>query len=117
MTDALNNKDNYILKPYRLGKSEGVKAGILVSEEEWRGLNLEGMVIQPFIRQRTFPTVWEEQAFDDYLCGMMLCVDDKYFGSGLFRTSSLPVTNVGDDRKACPLLTDDPTLLEYCDIL
>ena len=117
VADALENKDKYILKPYRLGKSEGVKAGILVGEDEWRGLNQEGMVIQPFIRQRTFPTVWEGQPFNDYLCGMMLCVDDKYFGSGLFRTSSLPVTNVGDDRKACPLLTDDPTLLEYCDIL
>jgi hypothetical protein len=117
LEDARKNKENYILKPYRLGKSEGVKAGILSSDEEWRGLNPEGMVIQPFIKQRTFHTVWEGQAFEDYICGMMLCVDDRYFGSGLFRTSSLPVTNVGDDRKACPLLTDDPTLLEYCDIL
>ena len=117
MEDALRNKDGYILKPYRLGKSEGVKAGALSGERVWKNLGKDGMVIQPFIRQKTYRTVWEGQTFDDYICGMMLCVDDRYFGSGLFRTSSLPVTNIGDDRKACPLLTDDPELLKYCDIL
>jgi hypothetical protein len=48
---------------------------------------------------------------------MMLCVDDRYFDSGMFRCSSLPVTNVGDNRKACSLHTDDPELLRYCDLL
>ena len=94
-----------------------MKAGPLTSEEEWKELSLNGMVIQPFLRQRTYKTVWEGQEFDDYICGMMLCVDDRFFGSGLFRASSLPVTNVGDDRKACPLLTDDPDILPYCDVL
>ncbi|MBR5176138.1 MAG: hypothetical protein IKW89_09455 [Bacteroidales bacterium] len=117
MKDAMANKNRYILKPYRLGKSEGLKAGLLASEEEWREINPEGMVIQPFISQRTYRTEWEGQTFDDYLCGMMLCVNDRYFGSGMFRASSLPVTNVGDDRKACPLLTDDPGILDYCDVL
>ena len=117
LKDAAIKKDQYILKPYRLGKSEGVKAGILTSEDEWREIKPEGMVIQPFIRQRTYRTEWEGQTFDDYICGMMLCVNDRYFGSGLFRASSLPVTNVGDDRKACPLLTDDPGILDYCDVL
>ncbi|MBQ6254870.1 MAG: hypothetical protein IJK05_09535 [Bacteroidales bacterium] len=116
-TEVKENKNGFILKPFRLGKSEGVKAGPLTSEEEWNGLSLDGMVIQPFIKQRTFRTIWEGDEYDDYLCGMMLCVDDRYFGSGLFRTSSLPVTNVGDDRKACPLLTDDPEILPYCDVL
>ncbi|MBR5660558.1 MAG: hypothetical protein IKW99_03310 [Bacteroidales bacterium] len=114
---AADDKDNYILKPYRLGKSEGVKAGVLTSRAEWKGLDTSGMIIQPFISQRAFKTVWEGTVFDDYICGMMLCVDDRYFGSGLFRASSLPVTNVGDDRKACPLLTDDPGILDYCDVL
>ena len=77
----------------------------------------DGMVIQPFLEQRSFPTVWEGKRYGDYLCGMMLCVDDRYFDSGLFRTSSLPVTNVGDDRKACPLQTADPEILSCCDVL
>ena len=117
LKDASENKDRYILKPYRLGKSEGVKAGILTSAAEWKSLDTSGMIIQPFISQRPYKTEWEGTEYDDYMCGMMLCVDDKYFGSGLFRASSLPVTNVGDDRKACPLLTDDPGILEYCDVL
>ena len=117
LKDALSDKDSYILKPYRLGKSDGVKAGVLTSQTEWENLDTSGMILQPFIPQRTFRTEWEGQVFDDYMCGMMLCVDDRFFGSGLFRASSLPVTNVGDDRKACPLLTDDPVLMEYCDVL
>jgi hypothetical protein len=117
LKDAVANKNQFILKPYRLGKSEGVKAGILTSDEEWNNLQTDGMVIQPFIPQRTYNTIWEGTEYQDYICGMMLCVNDRYFGSGLFRASSLPVTNVGDDRKACPLLTDDPCIIDYCDIL
>lgn len=126
LEDAFRHKDAYILKPWRLGKSEGVCAGPLMRESAWRRLwkrgrdgsrPVDGMVLQPFLTQRTFPTEFEGKRYDDYLCGMMLCVDDRYFDSGLFRTSSLPVTNVGDDRKACPLHTDDPGILACCDVL
>ena len=120
---AAGNKDGYILKPFRLGKSEGILPGPLCSEEEWRNrwaTHPEG-ILQPFIKQRTFPTVWEGTAFDDYVCGMMLCVDDRYFDSGYFRASSLPVTNVGDDRKAAAIHACTPEesalLSPYCDIL
>ena len=118
--DAYENKDGYILKPYRLGKSEGVMAGPLVSRDEWRrrlDQGVEGCLFQPFIPQRSFPVVWEGTPFRDYLCGMMLCVDDQYFDSGYFRCSSLPVTNQGDDRKAFALHTDNPVLLSQCDRL
>ena len=119
--DARENKDAYILKPWRLGKSEGVVAGPLTPESEWKALfdsgAAERMVAQPFIAQRTFPTVWEGTPFNDYACGMMLCVDDRYFDSGYFRCSSCPVTNRVDDRKAAALHTSDPSLLARCDIL
>ena len=96
-------------------------AGPLTDEARWQELFYSraafGMIAQPFIRQRTYPTVWEGTAFDDYVCGMMLCVDDRYFDSGYFRCSSLPVTNQGDDRKAAVIHTGDETLLKYCDIL
>ena len=109
----------FIIKPYCLGKSEGVHAGALTSQEDWDKLleNPEGMIVQPFLKQRTYKTVWEGTEYEDYMCGMMLCVNDRYFGDGLFRCSSLPVTNVGDDRKACSIDTDDPELLAHCDIL
>ncbi len=118
--DAQEHKDGYILKPWRLGKSEGVCAGPLTGPEQWERLwegPADSMVLQPFLPQRTCSTIWEGTSFDDYFCGMMLCVDDRYFDSGMFRCSSLPVTNVGDNRKACSLHTDDPELLRYCDLL
>ena len=113
------DKDEYIIKPYALGKSEGVYAGIMTSQEEWERLleKPEGMIVQPFLKQKTFHCEWEGQGFEDYMCGMMLCVNDRYFGDGLFRCSSLPVTNVGDDRKACSIDTDDPEILAHCDVL
>ena len=119
--DARTDKDAYILKPWRLGKSEGVHAGPLSSEAEWRELFESGaaetMVAQPFLRQRTYPTVWEGTPFEDYACGMMLCVDDRYFDSGYFRCSSIPVTNQGDDRKAAVIHTGNPDVLKFCDLL
>ena len=117
MEDARRHKDKYIVKPYRLGKSEGVHAGVLTSEDEWNALDLEGSILQPFLEQKTYPVDWEGHCYDDYLCGMMLCVDDRYFDSGMFRASSLPVTNVGDDRKACAIHTGDPEILSQCDVL
>ena len=119
--DVREQKDRYILKPCRLGKSEGVKAGVLCTDEEWNAVLDSGaasaMICQPFISQRTVPTVWEGTAFNDYLCGMMLCVNDRLFDCSHFRCSSLPVTNIGDDRKAAVLFTDDPALLKLCDVL
>ena len=117
--DAKSNKNAYIIKPYCLGKSEGVHAGLLTSQEDWDKLleHPEGMIVQPFLKQRTYKTVWEGAEYEDFMCGMMLCVNDRYFGDGLFRCSSLPVTNVGDDRKACSIDTDDPELLAHCDVL
>ena len=120
LSDVLcNNKDEFIIKPYCLGKSEGVHAGVMTSQEEWERLleHPEGMIVQPFLKQKTFHCEWEGQGFEDYMCGMMLCVNDRYFGEGLFRCSSLPVTNLGDDRKACSIDTDDPEILAHCDVL
>ena len=33
--------------------------------------------------------------------------EDSYYGTGIFRTSSLEVLNKGDDRKVGYVLTDD----------
>lgn len=114
-------KDGFILKHHRLGKSEKVYAGPLTEPEVWQSLwetgEVREMVLQPFIRQRRYNTVWEGTPFGDYICGMMLCVDDRYYDSGLFRASSLPVTNIGDDRKVCLICTDDPEILRLADVL
>ena len=119
--EARRNKDGFILKHHRLGKSEKVYAGPLTDKMTWENLwkkgDVQNMVLQPFVSQRKYPTVWEGKSFEDYVCGMMLCADDRYFDSGMFRASSLPVTNIGDDRKVCPIHTDDPRILQRADIL
>jgi hypothetical protein len=119
--DALIHKDNYILKPYDLGKSVGLYAGVMTDEETWKKNLIEsekgGFILQPFIHQRTYPCEWEGMHYDDYVCGLMLCMDDRYFDSGVFRTSSAPVTNKVDDRKMCVIHSDDEELKKYCFVL
>ena len=74
-------------------------------------------ILQPFIHQRTYPCEWEGKHYDEYVCGMMLCMDDRYFDSGVFRTSSAPVTNKVDDRKMCVIHSDDEELKKICYVL
>ena len=127
--DALAHKDKYILKPYDLGKSVGLYAGVMTDEETWRNtMGNPDYILQPFIRQRTYPCEWERlrvgelcsgmgKHYDEYVCGMMLCMDDRYFDSGMFRTSSAPVTNKVDDRKMCVIHSDDEELKKICYVL
>jgi len=74
-------------------------------------------ILQPFIHQRTYPCEWAGKHYDEYVCGMMLCMDDRYFDSGVFRTSSAPVTNKVDDRKMCVIHSDDNELKTKCYVL
>ena len=119
--DALTHKDQYILKPYDLGKSVGLYAGEMTDEETWKksltASEKGGFILQPFIKQRTYPCEWEGKHYDDYVCGLMLCMDDRYFDSGMFRTSSAPVTNKVDDRKMSVIHSDDEKLKQYCNVL
>ncbi|WP_033148289.1 hypothetical protein [Prevotella sp. P6B1] len=116
--DALINKDDYIIKPYDLGKSVGLYAGVMTDEETWRhALRSMSNVLQPFVKQRTYPCEWEGKHYNEYVCGMMMCMDDRYFDSGVFRTSSAPVTNKVDDRKMCVIHSDDEELKKICYVL
>ena len=116
--DALINKDDYIIKPYDLGKSVGLYAGVMTDEETWRhALRSMSNILQPFVKQRTYPCEWEGKHYNEYVCGMMMCMDDRYFDSGVFRTSSAPVTNKVDDRKMFVIHSDDDNLKENCYVL
>ena len=112
--DARAHKENYILKHRALGKSESVYAGCLTAKEDWDRLFADGsvkeMILQPFCSQRIFESQWDDQILREYICGTILTVDDRYFGTGLFRTSSRPVINQADAHKAAPLVTNRPDL-------
>lgn len=101
--EARLNKDAWILKHRSLGKSEEIYAGPVSSQEEWDRLftrpDLDQFVIQRWIKQARFEGTVNGKPFNDYVTGTLLFFDDNYFGPGIFRTSSFPVTNITDDRK------------------
>ena len=119
--DAAARKDRYILKHHCLGKSEKVYAGSLMEEGEWKQLfrsdELKSMILQPFISQKLFQATWQEKLLSEYVSPSILCVDDRYFGPGLFRTSSCPVINQGDAHKIAPIITDQRDRFEKCHVL
>ncbi len=65
------------------------------------------MVPQEYVVQRTFSGTIGEKSYRDYAAGTLLCFEEGYYGTGMFRASSYPVTNVVDDRKIVPLVTSD----------
>lgn len=112
--DAYSHPDDWLVKPFLLGKSENIYAGSLCSEQEWKQLfdspAIETMVLQPYIRQKRIPGSIGRQVYNDYVVGTLLCFDNRFFGTGLFRTSSYEITNRVDDRKMAPCFTDDLTI-------
>ena len=119
--DAKTNKDEYILKHSMLGKSEKVFAGCVTEMDKWQEIyasaDIENMILQPFMQQRTFKTHWEGNDYTEYAVGTILSFDEHYFGPGLFRASSFVVTNQGDDRKFAPVITDESEKLAQCYVL
>ena len=113
---ARNDKNRWILKPFNVGKSIDVFAGPLTDAAEWHALFDSGradrMVLQEYVPQRTFSGSIGNQSFNDFAAGTLLFFDEDYFGPGLFRASSYPVTNKVDDRKIAPLVTPDAALFE-----
>lgn len=101
--EARLNKGSWILKHRSLGKSEEIYAGVVTSEAEWSRLfvraDLGEFVVQRWIEQPRFDGTVNGKKHSDFVTGTLLFFDDNYFGPGLFRTSSFPVTNVTDDRK------------------
>ncbi len=109
---AQHHKDEFILKPQLLGKSEGIIPGPLVSDLEWQEAfneeSIETMILQRWINQREFNASIDGKSFKDYGTGMLLCMEDEFYGPGQFRMSSCEVINyIKDDRKMAPWITDD----------
>jgi hypothetical protein len=100
---ARRDKESWLLKHCLLGKSEKVFAGCHCTQEEWHNLfesgEIQNMVLQPFIKQKTVEASIKDDHYNDYVTGTLLCFDNNFFGPGLFRTSSFDVTNKVDDRK------------------
>jgi len=105
---AKKEKDKFILKHRSLGKSEKVYAGIVTEKKVWDALfeadDLKDLILQEWIAQTKIKGTIDDISYEDYITGTLLFFDDNYFGFGDFRTSSFPVTNQGDHRKACSII-------------
>jgi hypothetical protein len=101
--EAQWNPEDWILKSTVFGKGEAIYAGCVTPADVWESLftsgNFRQMVLQPFLHQKKFKGNIGEEQRDDFVAGTLLFFDDQYFGPGIYRASSFPVTNQGDDRK------------------
>ncbi len=102
------NKNHWILKHRALGKSQSVYAGPVTDRQEWEKILSEiesgEFVVQKWVPQKTFSGTVKGEPVDDFITGTLLFFDDNYFGLGEFRTSSFPVTNKTDHRKAAGIV-------------
>ena len=114
--EAKQAKDQWIIKHKNLGKSAQVYAGVVTSKEQWEALfeadAIQEMILQPFIDQKKFEGTISGNSYNDYVVGTLLFFNNHYFGPGLFRASSHPVTNVVDDRKLMHLILEEDQLIE-----
>ncbi len=118
---AYDDKDSWILKPYGLGKGEGIVAGCTVDDAAWKELfdsrEADRMILQPMVDQRRFDGTISElgEIRSDFVAGTFLYVDNEYYGPGLYRSSSFEVSNQRDFRKVAQLVCDterlDPQLV------
>jgi hypothetical protein len=108
---AQAQKDGWIIKPRALGMGIGVKAGPLTGQAEWQSIfeqaEVEDLTLQPYIAQSRFHGRVGEEERHDYVVGTLLFFENNFFGPGVFRASSNPITNHGDTRRLAHIVTGD----------
>jgi hypothetical protein len=113
---ARRHKEDWIIKPCALGMGIGVKAGPFTPEAEWQSAfsqpDAENLTLQPYISQARFHGRMGEEDRHDYVVGTLLFFEDHFFGPGVFRASSHPVTNQGDTRRLAHIVTNDVQYFE-----
>jgi hypothetical protein len=111
MSEICQQKDEWVMKHPTLGKSKEVYPGLLSQQKDWEDLlssdRAKSYVFQEWIEQKRFKIQIGQDVFDDYVTGTLLFMNGQYYGPGVFRTSSYPVTNRIDDRKASSLVLDE----------
>ena len=119
--EARNHKDRWIIKPHNNGMSIDVFAGPITSAADWEALFASGradsMVLQEYVPQRKFRGTIAGTPRHDFAAGTLLFFEDAFYGIPVFRASSHPVTNQGDDRKIAPLVTPDVDQFESDNVL
>lgn len=103
------NPSDWILKPRKLGRSVSIIAGALVSKEEWlREIEKAAeneMILQKWHESKKLTGCIGGMQYNDYFAGTLLYWGKDFFGPGMFRMSSHPVSNIVDDRKSTYLFS------------
>lgn len=95
----INGKENLILKLNSGGRGIGAYVKKDCTTQEWEKIireNWNKYLIQHFVDQQEFTDVENNRQI--HLVGMLLCKNDKNYGSGLFRGSDETVVNVHQGR-------------------
>ncbi|BFM42406.1 hypothetical protein CFS9_10470 [Flavobacterium sp. CFS9] len=94
-----NTAQNLILKLNSGGRGIGAYVKSDCTDENWNTIvreNWNSYLIQHFVDQKEFDDAENNRQI--YLVGMLLCKDDKSYGSGMFRGSDESVVNVHQGR-------------------
>ncbi len=113
---ARSNRAEWVIKPNLLGKGEGMLIGANMPQESWeRALDdptHSDFVLQRFVEQRKFPILLRvnDRVSEARLnvVGTLLCFDDHFLGTGIYRASQNDIVNVaGGGAILFPMLTDE----------
>lgn len=109
---ARANREGWILKHRRQGKSQGIHAGILTTPAEWEALfdsdDIKDFILQAFEPQRRLEGKQNGTQIAHYVAGTLLLAGESNFGPGEFRTCEHPISNTGKFHKISGLLVDAP---------
>ncbi len=106
--EALEDPKAWLLKPNLLGKGEGILFGGKVSAKQWRDALTDpahqDYVLQKLVVQKRFPILHQllpphtqesaPESIEMNVVGTLLCLDDNFFGPGIYRASSGDIVNV-----------------------
>ncbi|PXY41895.1 hypothetical protein DMB65_04850 [Flavobacterium cheongpyeongense] len=95
----INGKENLILKLNSGGRGIGAYVKNDCTEEQWEVIireNWSKYVVQHFVDQKEFTDIENHRQI--HLVGMLLCKEDKMYGTGAFRGSDESVVNVHEER-------------------
>lgn len=86
---VINEKNNWLVKPCRFGKGEGIIFGKNVSTKSWEDIlkkciESNDYIVQEYVRQEMFQITHDEEGLvsskDYYLVGSILCFNEKFLG-------------------------------------
>ena len=110
--EILRNKATWIMKPSQLGKGEGLMLGKELSEQQWQEALTDPQyadyVIQEFVLPKKHLVVdnkVESLRAARSVIGSLLCLNDRFFGPGTFRTSPEDTMNPSRNREEILVLT------------